>query len=508
MKYIVDGTEMKQIDAYTIQKTGIPSLVLMERAALETVKYIKKVIKKQDKILILCGTGNNGGDGIAVGRILYQKGYDVSVVCLGNLERQTAETKTQYEIARHIGVTIKTDWKTVEWNMYQLIVDAIFGIGLTRDLSGDYISVIEAVNRSKAKVITVDIPSGIDAGTGKVKGTAVRADATVTFGYQKLGLVFYPGREYAGKVKVADIGFAKTAETTCKLHSFYFTKKDLEKLPVRKKDGNKGTFGKVLVIAGTKNVSGAAYFSAKAAYRTGAGLVKIVTVSENRTILQTALPEALLQDYGLEDDIDKIKAVLLENLKWADTIVIGPGLRLYKTSEQILQTVLKYAEVPVVIDADAIHLLRNMEQWKKKEFSVPVILTPHLKEMSVLIGKSVDEIKNNLIETASYEAAQNENLIVVLKDAVTIVSDGAENYINLSGNNGMATGGSGDVLTGIIAALSAQGNKPFTAASLGVYIHGLSGDISLKEKGYYGVVADDLIDNIPKVLKKKEESLA
>lgn len=506
MKYIVDGTEMKQIDAYTIQKTGIQSLVLMERAALETVKYIKKVTKKWEKILILCGTGNNGGDGIAVGRILYQKGYSVEIVCLGNLGRQTTETRVQYEIASQIGVTIKTDWKTVEWNAYQLIVDAIFGIGLTRDLSGDYIPVIEAVNHSKAKVIAVDIPSGIDAGTGKVKGTAIRADATVTFGYQKLGLVFYPGREYAGKVKVADIGFAKTSETACDLRSFYFTKKDLEKLPVRKKDGNKGTFGKVLVIAGTKNVSGAAYFSAKAAYRTGAGLVKIVTVSENRTILQTALPEALLQDYSLEDDTDKIKAVLLENLKWADTIVIGPGLGLHKTSELILQTVLNDAEVPVVVDADAIHLLKNQEQWQKKEFSVPVILTPHLKEMSALIGKSVDEIKNDLIETASCEAGQNENLIVVLKDAVTVVSDGAENYINLSGNNGMATGGSGDVLTGIIAALSAQGNKPFTAASLGVYIHGLSGDISSKEKGYYGVVADDLIDNIPKVLKKRRRA--
>ena len=506
MKFIVDGKEMKQIDTYTIQETGIESLVLMERAALETVKSIKKMITKRNKILVVCGTGNNGGDGIAIGRILHQSGYQAEILCVGNLEKQTVETKKQYEIVMHIGMTVKTDWKEVQWNCYELIVDAIFGIGLTRDVGGDYAKIIESVNNSSAKVMAVDIPSGIDAKTGKVQGISIKADKTVTFGYQKLGLVFYPGRDYAGKVKVADIGFVKMAEEQCRLQSFYFTKKDLEKLPLRKNDGNKGSFGKVLVIAGTRNVSGAAYFSAKAAYRTGAGLVKIFTVADNRTILQTALPEALFQDYNLEDGLEKTKEVLLESLKWADTIVIGPGMGMHEISEGILQLVLKHAEVPIVMDADAIHMLKKTEQWKQKEFLVPVILTPHLKEMSMLIEKSIKEIKEDLVETAANESAQTENLIIVLKDAVTVVSNGAEHYINLSGNNGMATGGSGDVLTGIIAALSAQGNKPFTAASLGVYIHGLSGDISSKEKGYYGVVADDLIDNIPKVLKKRRRA--
>lgn len=504
MKYIVDGKEMKQIDSYTIQKIGIESLVLMERAALETVKVIKRMAGKQEKILIVCGTGNNGGDGIAIGRILFEKGYQVHILCLGNIEQQTKETKRQYEIGKCIGIPMKTDWKKIQWNSYNLIADAIFGIGLTRDIGGEYAEVINTINRSKAKVVSIDIPSGIDAKTGKVMGTAIKAERTVTFGYQKLGLVFYPGCEYAGKIKVADIGFTKASVEQCKPKSFYFTKKDLEKLPSRKKDGNKGTFGKVLVIAGTKNVSGAAYFSAKAAYYTGVGLVKIFTVAENRNILQTALPEALFQDYEIEGYGEQTEAVLLENLKWADTIVIGPGIGLHKVSEGILRFVLNYAKVPIVLDADAIHLLKNTEQWKKKEFSLPVILTPHLKEMSALIDKDIKDIKKDLIDTTAHQADKNENLFVVLKDAVTVVSNGTEHYINLSGNNGMATGGSGDVLTGIIAGLLAQGKEPFTAASLGVYIHGLSGDISSKKKGYYGIVAEDLINNIPKVLKIKK----
>lgn len=503
MKYIVDGKEMKQIDTYTIQEIGIDSMVLMERAALEMVKSIKKMVKKQDKILVVCGTGNNGGDGIAIGRMLYEKKIQVCILCLGDIEKQTKETKLQYKIAKCIGVPIRTNWEEIQLDDYDLIVDAIFGIGLARNVSGDYARIIDAINKSEAKVAAVDIPSGINAKTGRVMGIAVKAEQTVTFGCQKLGLVFYPGCEFAGKIKIADIGFPKEALKKCKLKSFYYTKKDLEKLPLRKKDGNKGTFGKVLVIAGTKNISGAAYFSAKAAYRTGAGLVKIFTVTENRNILQTALPEALLEDYKIESYGTQTEEILLKNLKWADTIVIGPGIGLHKVSERMLEFVLKHVKVPIVLDADAIHLLKMTEQWKKKEFAMPVILTPHLKEMSVLIDKSINDIKENLIDTAMNQAKQKKNLFVVLKDAVTVVSNGTEHYINLSGNNGMATGGSGDVLTGIIAALLAQGNKPFTAASLGVYIHGLSGDISSKEKGYYGVVADDLIDNIPKVLKKK-----
>lgn len=504
MKYIVDGTEMKKIDSDTINKIGIESLVLMERAALETVKVIRKQkLKKEHKILIICGSGNNGGDGIAIARILHERGYQVMLLSLGKIEKQTEETRKQYEIAKKNGVPMTIEWGNIDWSAYVIIVDAIFGIGLAREITGIFSKVIENINQSKAKVIAVDIPSGIHSNNGKVMGIAVKADRTVTFGYQKLGLVFYPGREYAGKVKVADIGFSKKVMEYNRPHCFYFTKKDLEQLPERKKDGNKGTFGKVLVIAGAKNVSGAAYFSAKAAYRTGAGLVKIMTVSENRTILQTVLPEALFQEYDQENYEKKEEKILLSNLEWADSVVIGPGMGINDISKKILKFVWNYAKVPVVIDADAIHMLKELEEWEKKECLVPVILTPHIKEMSVLTGKAIEMIKSNLIETAVEEAVKSENLFVVLKDAVTIVSNGAEQYINVSGNNGMATGGSGDVLTGVIAALIAQGNKPFTAASLGVYIHGISGDIASREKGYYGVVADDLIENIPKVLKKK-----
>lgn len=505
MKHIVNCSEMKEIDRHTIEEIGIPSMVLMERAALSVVKELEKQITNTDRILCICGTGNNGGDGIGVARILYQKGYQVAVMLLGNKEKCTDETKKQYQIAKNIGVKFEDKKETGE---YTIIVDAIFGIGLTRDIGGIYEEVIQQMNDEKHFVCAVDVPSGISGNTGAVCRVAVKADLTVTFGYWKLGLLLYPGAEYAGNVVVADIGFAEN-KIKKDFDKFLYEPDDVKKiLPFRKKYSNKGTYGKICIIAGSKNMSGACFLSAKAAYRMGVGLVRIVTPEENRVIMQTSLPEAVLDTYKKEtfsEDCARIKKYIEES----DAIVVGPGMGKGREGEQLLQMVLDYSKVPTVVDADALHLLVKLgrippyQKGKVCRWNLPkhFILTPHRKEMAMLLGNqiTVKEIHDNLLSVL--DACKENSSILVLKDARTIVLGNQQCYVNTSGNDGMATAGAGDVLTGVIAGLAGQGMLPFDAAISGVYLHGLAGDKAASQKGKYSLMAEDIIEGIMEVVR-------
>jgi NAD(P)H-hydrate epimerase len=350
---------------------------------------------------------------------------------------------------------------------------------------------------------------------------AVRADETVTFGHCKHGLLLYPGTEYTGRVTITDIGFPEEATIQAKPDTFYYEKTDLNRLPARKNYSNKGTYGKVLIIAGSKGAAGAAIFSARAAYRSGAGLVKILSSEHNRIILQSQVPEALFSSYDEEGlDADEKQQKLLTDLAWATVIAIGPGLGMGNTAAELLETVIRKTKVPILLDADAINLLAKkldhqalegkcaglQERLHRLSELLPqgTILTPHLLELSRLIGIPVADITHNLIDTV-LQCSYNNNLIYVAKDARTIVSGRENRYINISGNPGMATGGSGDVLTGMIAAFIAQGMEPFGAACLGVYVHGLSGDEAAKTKGTYSMMAGDIVDSIEKVLMSIEK---
>jgi len=498
MNHLLSGIEMKQIDEYTINVLGIPSLVLMERAALETTHIIRKNIRKSDDIIVVCGSGNNGGDGIAIARMLHLKGYHVEVFFAGDETKSSDETKKQLKIIRNLGLTEYNSY--VDFNHAQVIVDAIFGIGLSKPVTGRYREIIKAVNESKATVYAVDIPSGINCNDGKVMGCAIKADYTITFGYNKIGLVLYPGAVYAGRVSVVDIGFPKQALDHVKPKVAAIATSDLSELPKRYHYSNKGTYGKTLVIAGSKNMSGACYFSAKAAYYTGTGLVKILTTHENRVILGSSLPEAILETYDAAAiNLDSLKDTIL----WADVIVLGPGIGLSDAARTLVKVTLNTSKVPVIIDADALNILSE-DMKPLRDRTCPVILTPHIKEMSRLISKETSYITENLIEV-SQSLSVNEALICVLKDARTIITNAeGEICINTSGNNGMATGGSGDVLTGIIAGLVAGGLTPFKASALGVFIHGLSGDEACHVKGEYALVASDIINYIPMVTKFTE----
>lgn len=516
MEYLVDREQMQAIDQHTIHSIGIPSFVLMERAALAVVSVIKKRMHKRDKILVVCGSGNNGGDGIAIGRILQEMRCFVTILFVGNYENASNETKCQLEIAKKMQVKILNN---TEFGEYNIIIDAIFGIGLDREIKGPYKVLIDDINRSKKRIFSVDIPSGIHSGTGKVMGCAIKAHETITFGWNKIGMVLYPGSEYAGKITVKNIGFPDRALEIIGKNFFSYNKKDLGKLPKREAYSNKGSFGKVLIVAGSYNMSGACYFSAQAAYASGAGMVKIVTTQENRTILQQQLPEALLFTYE-NGKITKEEKIIEEIINWATVIVIGPGLGSSEDAKKMLHYVIEKAKVPVIIDADGINLLnevfrkvlttrKNRELVFNKEdnklnFPRNFILTPHLKEMSRLWQKPVEIIIDDLLATIKEAVGISENatFTLALKDARTIVTNGKEIYINQSGNNGMATAGAGDVLTGIIAAFIAQGMENFQATCLGVYVHGLAGQYGVRKKGYYGLMARDIIEGLYEIWKK------
>lgn len=494
MEVLLNSAQMKACDQAAIYKTGIPSMVLMERAALSVVDEMMAGGLNLTSVLVVCGSGNNGGDGFAIARLLKERDVSVTLAFVGKETSMTEETALQKQICENCGIKICTNFQERE---YTTIVDAIFGIGLSRAIEGGYAQVIEWMNRSPAQIVAVDIPSGISADTGKVLGTAVRAALTVTFAFRKPGQILYPGTEYCGKLICRRIGIS--LERGMVPAAFTYTEEDLGKVARRRAYSNKGSYGKVLLIAGSRGMSGAAYLSALSAYRSGTGLVRILTPECNREIIQNCLPEAMVTSYdSSQDAVGKLRELFF----WADVIGIGPGVGTGPVSEELLNCVLKESTLPLVIDADGLNLLAKQPSLLNQAKG-PVIVTPHVGEMMRLTGKDKTEITGNLMECTREYAKQNQ-VICVLKDARTAVSDGGQIYLNTSGNHGMAVGGSGDVLTGVICGLLSQGMQPFEAAAEGVFIHGLAGDLARKQSSAYGMIAGDIADQIGVVLKKAD----
>lgn len=500
MEYLVTAEEMKRCDQTTIEKFGVPSMVLMERAALACTEELTDGSFDLKNVLVVCGSGNNGGDGFAIARLLHLRGIAVSVYFAGKEASCTQETRLQKNICEKYGVIFVSKLGVGE---YTSIVDAMFGVGLSRNIEGSYAEVIGYMNQSKAAILAVDIASGVSADTGKVMGTAVRADKTVTFAFKKIGHVLYPGTEYAGSVSVKDIGITVDGFENQLPDVVSYTERDLQLLPPRLAYSNKGTYGKVLVVAGSLNMCGAAFLSAKAAYKTGAGLVQIFTEESNRTMLQTMLPEAILTTY---DTCDFRHEQLEEAAEWADVIVFGPGIGKKADKRKMLELLVKLQDKPLLIDADGLNLLAENPQ-PLDERKRPAVVTPHVGEMSRLCHAEKKDVLDNLFQTACTYASTH-GVICVLKDARTIVSDGQGVYVNQSGNNGMAVGGSGDVLTGIIAGLMAQKMPEPEAARLGVYLHGMSGDAARDRCGAYAMVATDIIEGLQEILIRGEKEHA
>lgn len=500
-QYLLTAAKMKQCDENTTVKFKMPSLLLMERAALATVEELQRQAGQEPcRVLVAAGSGNNGGDGLAIGRLLMLKGYQVDFCLLGNIEKCSKETRRQIEILKEYGAAF---FDRIEKNEYLIVIDAVFGIGLSRAVEGKYREAVQKINDMHAYVCSVDIPSGVNADDGRIMGCCVQADLTVTYGFYKIGQMLYPGAEHCGRLICRDIGIDTHGFLGQK--PFWYTYLGAEGVPFqrRRADGNKGTFGKALLIAGSSSVYGAAFLAAKSCFKTGAGMVRIVTAKENREALQKCIPEAMLTVYGedmAQEEKEGFAASFKRGLDWADCILIGPGIGTEELARQMLKECIADSSLPLVIDADGLNILAEDEKLQEcllKQQERTVVLTPHLGEFARLYGCSVPQVKENITE---YPVTLSKRLhcIVVCKDARTPVAGcgRSDGYLNTTGNDGMATAGSGDVLAGMIAALLAQGMTGWDSAVTGTFLHGTAGDFAADKMTRHAMMAADIIDEI------------
>ncbi|MBQ2753026.1 MAG: NAD(P)H-hydrate dehydratase [Firmicutes bacterium] len=507
---VANAEKIRRADKITIEGYGIPGIVLMENASQGVARVCLKELEgiKDPKVLVIAGKGNNGGDGYAAARLLKNNGVKCEIVVLGDLKEIKGDAKINLDVAHKINIPITNDISNIDEKIKNadIVLDAIFGTGFAGQAREPHATIIEKINKLAKKVVSVDIPSGVNADNGHTDGSCIMADVTVTFALPKLGNLLYPGAENTGRLEVIDISIPEQVIDTLRIDTNYLTEEEAKALlPKRRPRSNKGTYGKLLIVAGSEKMPGAAFLAGKSAYRTGVGLVYSGIVYHRRKVFQQLLPEAIclsLDDYegtvydesydGIADVIDDMTA-----------IAVGPGLGNGKYVKDFVERVLRNAKVPVIIDADGLNAISKNPDVLRKTSRTPII-TPHPGEMSRLTGLAVKEILADPIECAR-RFAINYNTITVLKDARTIIAhpDGRV-YINLTGNNAMAKGGSGDVLTGIISALVAQGMDSFNAACLGCFIHGKAGDMAAEDIGHYGVLARDLCEYTAKVIKSME----
>jgi hydroxyethylthiazole kinase-like uncharacterized protein yjeF len=495
MKKVLSGQKIRVLDQETIKSYGLSEEVLIERAALAFYEELKRDITEKDTIFIFCGCGNNGADGMALGRILSLKSYKVKIFMQNHEDRNinlSSGAALEKNILEKYNISMYDSPEQGE--KCDIIIDAILGTGINRQLSQDIISTIELINEYKNNddvvVYSMDIPTGVSSDDGKIFGQAVHADKTITFGYYKIGNILYPGRDYCGKVIVKDSGIYDFDE---KKDRYVLDDSDMSKMPFRMPSGHKGTFGKVLVISGSTGMAGAAFLCSEACYYAGAGLVRIYTHEDNRNILQTQIPEAIVQCYSRY-----MESELISLINDSDLIVCGPGLGVNKDSEKIVQCVLKNASVPVVLDADALNIIAENTEILRLPHP-ELILTPHPGEMARLLDSSVPYVLDNTLRIAE-EFSRDYNVVLVLKGACTITAIPYGNtYLNTTGNNGMATGGSGDVLSGYIAGMLVQDKTNDFLIPLSVYRHGKACERASEKYSKYSMTSRDLLNELKEI---------
>jgi len=515
---LLKAEQMKEIDRRATDDYMIPSLVLMENAGLRVLETIRGLIGELSKvkIVILAGKGNNGGDGLVVARHLINAGARVDAFLMGEPQNLSSDCYVNYNILEKMNAIPfplgnDEDFKCLMTSLLSadLIVDAIYGTGFRGSIDHFEARVIQMINLSKAPVVAVDIPSGVEADTGKVNETAVKADHTVTFALPKLGQVLEPGRDYVGALTVADISIPKSLLEDEKLKLNLINELMIKKvIQPRKAESHKGTYGHALVIGGSAGMTGAVILTSCAALRSGAGLVTAALPESLVPILEASVIEVMSRSLAETSEANiSIEAIpALENLLGTVSVcAIGPGMSRYREANAILRFVLENSGVPVLIDADGLNALEG-DAAILKDRQVPIVITPHPGEMSRLTGLKIEEIQHNRLEIAR-QYATDWGVTVVLKGNKTIIaSPSGEVFININGNPGMATAGSGDVLGGIITGLIAQGLRAQSAAVAGVYIHGSSGDRAAEITGQRGLTAGDLINHLPYILRELEIS--
>jgi hydroxyethylthiazole kinase-like uncharacterized protein yjeF len=504
--------EMKDLDRRAMAEFGISQDLLMENAGQAVYFVILQEFGiKDNKFAVLCGGGNNGGDGLVVARKIHSDGGEAKVFLLDDETKFRGAAKKNFEIASRIPIEISRvdsiDSTISEILDSDAIVDAIFGTGLVRRVSGIYKDVVQLINDSQRTVFSIDIPSGINGDTGEVMGVAVEADYTVTFGLPKLGNMLYPGYDYCGKLYVSHISFPPALYSS---ESIKVAINEPVELPKRARDTHKGSYGKTLFIAGSSNYLGAPYFSALSFLKAGGGLSYLATpksispflAGKGSEVVFLPQKETPSGSIALED-----KDELLEFSQIVDMVVLGPGLSLAKETQELVRKLTPKIDKPLLIDGDGITAIAE-DLGKIKSRKAPTILTPHLGEMSRITKMEINEINKNKIDVLQ-RTARELSAIIILKGAHSLIGYPDETvFINVSGNSGMATAGSGDALTGTIAAMYGMGLTLEDAVRMGVFIHGFSGDVAAVDKGEDGVTAQDILDYLPETMKLYRDNFA
>jgi NAD(P)H-hydrate epimerase len=507
---------MKRLDAWAINECGIPALLLMENAGGAVANKVKSILGnlRGKQVIVLAGKGNNGGDALVAARLLQEMGAEVRLFLLYSPELFNGAALENWRLLERLGIKyhLLNDENSLyllklRLNQCDLVVDGIYGTGFHGSPEKSAARVIQAVNESAAPVIAIDIPSGLEADTGRVGEACIKADYTVTFAWAKRGLVLFPGRIYVGELEVACISIPQQGLKQLEKEEYYVDAALARgSLPPRDREGHKNSFGHVLVIAGSAGMTGAAYLACKAGLRAGAGMVTACLPGSLAGYFDASLPEVITKGV-VETEARTIDSAawpqieqLLKNKK---SIVFGPGLTTEHGIRDILEKLLSNTSLPLVIDADGLNVLSGDPETLKSS-SGPVVLTPHPGEMARLMGIPAAKVQENRVETAR-EAASRFNAVVVLKGAATVTAEPQGTvYINSTGGPALATAGTGDVLAGAIGGLLAQGLEPAKAAFLGAYIHGLAGDLAAQEKGIRGVIASDVLEKLPLALKTIE----
>jgi NAD(P)H-hydrate epimerase len=501
---ILTAAQMREADRVTIEEIGLPSLVLMENAGRQVVAAVESAFPDlaDRRVAVLCGRGNNGGDGFVVARTLRQRGIDVTVFVLGTLADVRGDARVNLEILGRLGLPVVEIAGEQQWELHSsevrsssLIVDALFGTGLKTPLSGVLETVVDDVNSMGIPLVAVDLPSGMSADTHEVVGPCVQASLTVTLAAPKLPLVLPPARLLAGDLVVVDIGIPDGVIEGLEGPKVELLTREGVRLlvPTRRADAHKGDFGHVLVVAGSRGKSGAAHLAALGALRSGAGLVTVATPACVQAVV-AALGAEYMSEGLPETTAGTLGAAALEAVERLDSTVIvaGPGLGGGEPVRQVVRGLVERARVPLVLDADAINAFAGEPGLLFAREGQQIVITPHPGEMARLLGISTAEVQSNRLESAS-NLASTHGLYVVLKGHRTIIAtpDG-KIFINPTGNPGMATGGTGDVLSGMIGAWLGQVKDPEAACLLGVYLHGAAGDLAADDEGQASMTAGDL----------------
>jgi NAD(P)H-hydrate epimerase len=513
---VLTAPEMAGFDHQTINTIGIPGIVLMENAARGAAEFFLELFPDlpESRIAVIAGSGNNAGDGFVLARIFHNRGAQVRVFCLRDPAGLSGDALTNFSILGKMGVPITVwdesgdfdaQWRLVE--SYHVIIDAILGTGLKTEVRGLYRDVVERINTFPGPVLAVDVPSGLDASTGRPLGAAVRASATATFGFLKIGHVVEPGCDLAGQVRVIDIGIPPDLPGLSAIRRYWLTEEFLSPwVSPRPPDTHKGHAGHVCVLSGSPGKTGAATLISLGAARAGAGLVTLFIPESLNPILEIKLTEAMT--LPIKETSERAPALsalpeILDFLQGKQVLAMGPGISTGGETAALVKELVRKAGCPMVIDADAITALSDDPSILRKA-SAPLILTPHPGEMARICHRSVPEIQGSRLESAAGFSAEY-GVVLVLKGRRTVIAgpDG-ELAINSTGNPAMAGGGMGDTLTGIIAGFAAQGFSPFQAACLGVFVHGAAADRAFAGVASRGLLATDMLQEVPPVIGRLE----